>query len=464
MTDFSNLNLAEPILRALKQEGYATPTPIQAKAIPILLTGRDLLGVAQTGTGKTAAFALPLLDRLARNPAQPPRRGARILVLAPTRELASQIADSFTVYGRNLRIDCEAIFGGSPINKQVRRLERGVHVLAATPGRLIDLVERGALTLNGVEALVLDEADQMLDMGFIPSLRKIMAMLPKQRQTLLFSATMPKAIAELARAYLKDPARVEAAPVATTAERVVQRAIFVEPALKHALLAHALRAPGVDRVLVFARTKHGADRVVRNLDAAGIESSAIHGNKSQPQRVRALEAFRSGARPVLVATDIAARGLDIDGVSHVINFELPDVPEQYVHRIGRTARAGKEGIAISFVAPDERGQLRDIERLTRIKLEILPLPEGLAASRAKEAPRPERREHAPRDRKPRDRQHTENRRSEQRPADQRTRGGAPNAQREERPMRDRDGQRPPAGAQKNRRRRKPQRAENRAGA
>ncbi len=378
MTNFATLNLAEPIAKAVAAEGYETPTPIQLQAIPPALEGRDILGIAQTGTGKTAAFALPILDRLARQPAALRAKSARVLVLAPTRELAAQIAASFSAYGKNIRLSVSTVFGGVPINRQIRDLARGVDVLVATPGRLIDLLDRKAVMLNAVEVAVLDEADQMLDLGFIHALKQIMPLLPKVRQTLLFSATMPKAIAELAGAYQKDPVSVAVTPVATTAERVEQVAAHVRKADKPALLTLTLQEGSIDRALVFTRTKHGADKLVRTLDKAGVRAAAIHGNKSQPQREKTLGAFRSGKLRILIATDIAARGLDIDGVSHVINYEIPNVPEQYVHRIGRTARAGAAGIAISFVDEDERGYLRDIERLTRLKIDLAPLPEGFA--------------------------------------------------------------------------------------
>ncbi|MCA8888539.1 MAG: DEAD/DEAH box helicase [Parvularculaceae bacterium] len=379
MTDFSSLNLAEPVAKAVAAEGYSTPTPIQTLAIPPALEGRDLFGIAQTGTGKTAAFALPALSHLARHPQGLKAGAARVLVLAPTRELALQIAQSFEVYGRNLRLSVAVVMGGAPINRQVRSLQRGVDVLVATPGRLIDLIDRKALKLSMTEIVVLDEADQMLDLGFIHSLRKIFPLLPAQRQTMLFSATMPKSIAELARDYLNDPVKVSVAPAATTAERVDQRVTFVRKADKPALLRNTLSAGDIDRALVFTRTKHGADKVVRQLDKAGIRAAAIHGNKSQPQRVRALDAFRDGRCRILVATDIAARGLDIDGVSHVVNYEIPNVPEQYVHRIGRTARAGAQGVAISFVDGEERAYLKSIEKLTRIKIPVEAAPEGIAA-------------------------------------------------------------------------------------
>jgi ATP-dependent RNA helicase RhlE len=365
MSSFSDLDLLEPLQRALAAEGYAAPTPIQAAAIPPLLAGHDLLGIARTGTGKTAAFALPLLQRLAaaRRPPQP--RSARVLVLTPTRELALQIHESFGRYGCHLRLARAVIFGGVGQGPQVKALARGVDVLVATPGRLIDLIEQGHLSLAAVEAFVLDEADRMLDMGFIHAVRRIVALLPAKRQTLLFSATMPDAVAGLAARLLSDPVRVEVTPAATTAERVEQRVLFVEKANKRGLLLELLRDRAVARALIFTRTKHGANRVAEQLVKAGVRADAIHGNKSQNARQRALEGFRSGHLRALVATDIAARGIDIDGITHVINFDLPNEPESYVHRIGRTARAGAEGIALSFCDAEERAYLRDIEKVIR---------------------------------------------------------------------------------------------------
>ncbi|MES1200437.1 MAG: DEAD/DEAH box helicase [Pseudomonadota bacterium] len=371
MTTFQDLGLSAPTLKALDAEGYSVPTPIQLQAIPIVLTGSDLIGLAQTGTGKTAAFALPILDRLAANRRHPGARSCRVLVLAPTRELASQIAASFRAYGRFIGLSTATVFGGVSIGKQIKSLERGVDILVATPGRLLDLIGQRALKLDQVEILVLDEADHMLDMGFIHDLRRIAKLLPAKRQTLLFSATMPPPIAELAQQFLTDPQQVAVAPVAATADRVKQLVIHVEAAKKQDLLADLLSDPAFTRALVFTRTKHGADRVVRRLEEAGIEAAAIHGNKSQGQRERALDAFKKGHARLLVATEIAARGIDIDDVTHVINFDLPDVPEQYVHRIGRTARAGAEGDAISFCAPDERMNLRDIERLIKQSVPVL---------------------------------------------------------------------------------------------
>ncbi|WP_106640747.1 DEAD/DEAH box helicase [Allosphingosinicella vermicomposti] len=383
MTEFSTLGLSEPIMQALALKDYGQPTPIQAQAIPLVLEGRDLLGIAQTGTGKTAAFMLPSIDRLVQSNKRPQPRTCRMLVLAPTRELAGQIAENAKAYSRFAHLSVATVFGGTSINKNKNDVARGVDVLVATPGRLLDLIEQGFLTLRNVEVLVLDEADQMLDLGFIHALKAIVKLLPSKRQTLFFSATMPKSIKELADRFLTDPAEVAVTPVASTAERVEQFATFVNQTEKQALLTIALRegfsTNKMDRVLVFTRTKHGADRVVRLLGGNGIAANAIHGNKSQPQRERALGQFRSGEVKILVATDVAARGIDIPGVSHVINFELPNVPEQYVHRIGRTARAGADGMAIAFCADDERAYLKGIEKLTKQKVEIVPLPDGFLA-------------------------------------------------------------------------------------
>jgi ATP-dependent RNA helicase RhlE len=377
---FVSLGLSKPVLDALAHANYQTPTPIQRQAIPTVLTGRDLLGIAQTGTGKTAAFVLPSLDRLAAD-ASPLRPGqVRMLVLAPTRELAAQIAASARTYGRFMKLSVGVVFGGVPNHKSVREVARGVDVLVATPGRLLDLVDQRALSLRELEILVLDEADQMLDLGFIHALKRIVSLVPPKRQTLFFSATMPKAIKELADRYLTNPAEVSVAPTATTVDRVEQSVTMVNQTEKTALLTLYLKEHAGERTLVFSRTKHGADKIVRQLEAAGVRANAIHGNKSQPQRERAIAAFKSGEMKVLVATDIAARGIDIPGVSHIVNFDLPDVPEQYVHRIGRTARAGATGIAIAFCSHDERGNLRDIERTIRQKIAITPLPADFAAA------------------------------------------------------------------------------------
>lgn len=365
MTEFSKLGLAEPLLQALAAEGYTIPTPIQSQAIPKILQGADLLGIAQTGTGKTAAFALPILHRLAANRRPAQRKGCRALILSPTRELASQIADSFRTYGRHLGLSVATIVGGVGPQPQIKALARGVDILVATPGRLLDHMSARHAILSGTEIFVLDEADQMLDLGFVVPIRRIVAQLNKNRQSLFFSATMPKEIAGLAGELLHDPARVSVTPVGTTAERVTQRVIHIEAAKKRALLTRLFKEIDMPRTLVFTRTKRGADRVAQHLEAAGLKVAAIHGNKSQGQRQAALEAFRSGKIGVLVATDIAARGIDVDLVSHVINYELPDVAEAYVHRIGRTARAGAAGEAISLCDAEERESLRAIERLTR---------------------------------------------------------------------------------------------------
>ena len=376
MTTFSDLGLHKLVLKAVSAEGYETPTPIQLQSIPELLKQRDLLGIAQTGTGKTAAFALPTLHHLRLLDKKRQPKTPYVLVLAPTRELAGQIAESFQTYSKYMDCVTQTVFGGVKINRQIRALEKGCHVLVATPGRLLDLMGQGAVHLRNLDVLILDEADQMLDMGFIHDLRKIMAQVPDERQTLLFSATMPKLIEDMAGQYLRDPVRVSVAPESTTAERVTQGVIHVSNTHKLALLGKLLDQPDVDRALVFTRTKHGADKVVRKLIAKNYPALAIHGNKSQSQRLKALDAFKSGSCRILIATDIAARGIDIDGISHVINFEMPNVPEQYVHRIGRTARAGKDGISISLVAEDELYYLREVEKITRVEVEVLPAPDG----------------------------------------------------------------------------------------
>jgi ATP-dependent RNA helicase RhlE len=365
VTTFNELGLAKPLLKALAEEGYSQPTPIQAQAIPLVLTGRDMLGIAQTGTGKTAAFALPILQRLAADPRPAPRRGCRALVLSPTRELASQIADSFRVYGRHMGFSVAVVFGGVKYGPQVKALAGGVDILVATPGRLIDHINEKVANLSGVEVFVLDEADQMLDLGFLPPIRKVVAGLPKARQNLFFSATMPGEIGKLADELLKDPARVSVTPAATTVSRIDQRLLFIESERKRQLLAELFIEARMERALVFTRTKRGADRVAKYLEGAGVSAASIHGDKTQGQRERALAAFKKGDVKALVATDIAARGIDIDAVSHVVNYELPNVPEAYVHRIGRTARAGATGVAISFCSNDERALLKDIQKVTR---------------------------------------------------------------------------------------------------
>ena len=367
---FAALGLMEPIVRAVAAEGYTTPSPIQMQAIGPLLAGRDLLGIAQTGTGKTAAFGLPLLQRLSENRQRPLPKTVRALILAPTRELAIQIEQSLQVYGRHLPLSRAAVYGGVGFQPQIKALGRGLDILVATPGRLMDLIRRNHVRLEQTQYLVLDEADRMLDMGFVQEVRRIVAMLPRQRQSLLFSATMPADIAELAKQMLIEPLRIEVTPAVVTVERIAQTLYFAEPAAKRDLLLKVLQDKALKRVLVFTRTKHGADRVAQHLERAGITADAIHGNKAQNARQRALEDFRDGKVRVLVATDIAARGIDVDGISHVINFELPNIPESYVHRIGRTARAGADGKAISFCSADERPFLRDIERLTKVKLAL----------------------------------------------------------------------------------------------
>ena len=374
--NFASLGLSPPLLKALAAEGYETPTPIQLSAIPEVLAGRDLLGVAQTGTGKTAAFALPILQRLAEASQRARPRSCRALILSPTRELASQIQASFRTYGKFLHLTSTVIFGGMPVGRQIRTCAPGLDIVVATPGRLLDLINQHALKLSDIEVFVLDEADRMLDMGFIHDIRRIVAMLPQKRQNLFFSATMPKEIAELSDRLLKNPAKVAVTPAASTVDRIQQQVIFSETRAKQAVLQELLKNPSINRALVFTRTKHGADRVVKNLAAAGVPADAIHGNKSQAQRERALAAFRAGRSRLLVATDIAARGIDIDQISHVINFDLPNVPESYVHRIGRTARAGADGIAISFCDREERSYLRDIERLIRLRIPVADNPLG----------------------------------------------------------------------------------------
>jgi ATP-dependent RNA helicase RhlE len=386
---FSELQLLPAILRAVAEEGYDVPTPIQQQAIPHVLAGRDLLGCAQTGTGKTAAFALPILQRLA-STAPRGKKAIRVLVLTPTRELAAQIGESFSTYGRHLRFRHTVIFGGVGQLNQERALSAGPEILVATPGRLLDLASQGKVSLRDLEIFVLDEADRMLDMGFIHDVRRVIALLPAQRQTLFFSATMPPDIMDLSARILTDPARVAVTPIASTAEKIQQSVYHVAQANKRALLTHVLQDPAIERVLVFTRTKHGANRVAEHLVKARISAEAIHGNKSQNARERALSGFKAGTTRVLVATDIAARGIDVDGVTHVINFDLPDVPESYVHRIGRTARAGASGIAFSFCDAEEKSQLWAIERLIRMRIAVVedhPL-RGVAAPR--EAPRDER--------------------------------------------------------------------------
>lgn len=371
LAKFADLNLVEPLMQAVTESGYVTPTPIQAQSIPHLLDGHDLLGLAQTGTGKTAAFVLPMLQRMMAHRKNPQPKSMRALILTPTRELAVQISDSIKTYGRHLPLRSTVIFGGVGQAPQVATMRRGIDFVVATPGRLLDLMNQGHVSLDSVEFFVLDEADRMLDMGFIRDIRKITASLPARRQTLLFSATMPKDVAELANSLLTKPKRVEVVPQSTTAERIDQLIYMVPKANKRRLLAELVSGPDVSRVIVFTRTKRGADKVSEYLERVGITSAAIHGNKGQNARQQALAAFRNGSVKVLVATDIAARGIDIDGISHVINFELPLEPESYVHRIGRTARAGAAGVALSLCDSEERSLLRDIEKTVRMKLPVV---------------------------------------------------------------------------------------------
>ncbi len=371
MTTFKDLGLAEPLLKAIVETGYTTPTPIQLAAIPPLLEGRDLLGCAQTGTGKTAAFALPILDRLSKAAKRPIARHAKVLILTPTRELAIQIHESFRTYGKNVHLKYAVVYGGVGQAPQVKNVSQGVDVLVATPGRLIDLIEQRHINLSALEVFVLDEADRMLDMGFIHAIRRVIGMLPRKRHNLFFSATMPPDIEKLASTMLVDPVRIEVTPASSTVERIQQSIMFVEKNRKSDLLRHVLQDKSLRRVIVFTRTKHGANKVVETLEKNQISSAAIHGNKSQTARQRALEDFRAGKVRVLVATDIAARGIDIDDITHVINYEVPNISESYVHRIGRTARAGSDGIAISFCDLEERSFLKDIEKLIGIKIPVV---------------------------------------------------------------------------------------------
>ncbi len=360
---FSDLPLLEPILQAVKKAGYEIPTPIQAQAIPHLLLGKDLLGCAQTGTGKTAAFALPIINNLAKSKFNVQPKNVNCLILTPTRELALQIFENFKTYSVGLNLKIAVAYGGVGIGPQIKAIHDGVDVLIATPGRLLDLVEQNKLSLKQVKTFVLDEADRMLDMGFIHDIRKVLLMIPKQRQTLFFSATMPAEIEKLSSTMLNNPVRIEVNPVSSTAEKVEQYVMYIEQSRKRELLKHLLGKPGFERVIVFTRTKHGANRVSEVLEKNKISSEAIHGNKSQNARQRALDLFKNNKIQVLIATDIAARGIDIDGVTHVINFEVPNIAESYVHRIGRTARAGSAGIAISFCDIEEKSYIRDIEKL-----------------------------------------------------------------------------------------------------
>ena len=371
MTDFNSLGLSKQIVDTLSQNNFTTPTPIQAQAIPLVLQGRDLIGLAQTGTGKTAAFGLPIIEMLLKDAKRPDNRTVRTLILAPTRELVNQIADNLKLFVRKTALRINVVVGGASINKQQLQLERGTDILVATPGRLLDLISRRALSLGQVSYLVLDEADQMLDLGFIHDLRKISKMVPAKRQTMLFSATMPKAIADLASEYLTNPVTVAVSPPGKAADKVEQYVHFVSGQNhKTEILKETISANPDGRAMVFLRTKHGAEKLMKHLEHVGFAAASIHGNKSQGQRERALKGFRDGEVRVLVATDVAARGIDIPGVTHVYNYDLPEVPDAYVHRIGRTARAGRDGIAIAFCAPDEIRLLRDIERLMAIDIAV----------------------------------------------------------------------------------------------
>ncbi len=385
MTQFTELGLAEPILRAVTSEGYTTPTPIQGEFIPAMTGGRDIVGIAQTGTGKTAAFVLPLLNRIAEGGARPQPKNCTALILAPTRELANQIADNIRTYGRYVRHSVALIVGGAKPGPQIRAVARGADIVVATPGRLLDHMSTGAIRLDRTTTIILDEADQMMDLGFMPAIRRILATLPAKRQTALLSATMPKPIRALANDFLTDPVEISVTPQELPIERIEQKIVFVSRSDKSGALVDLLSKANLDRAIVFTRTKHGADKVTRHLQNAGFAAGAIHGNKTQGQRERVLAGFRSGRDSILVATDIAARGIDVDGVSHVVNFDLPNVPESYVHRIGRTARAGNSGVAISLCDGEERGLLRDIQRLIGYGVG----PDGVMIAGAAPEPRPQ---------------------------------------------------------------------------
>ncbi len=371
MTTFADLGLNKSILRAVEESGYSQMTPIQQQAIPVVLEGKDFIGIAQTGTGKTAAFSLPIIQKLLKGEGKRSAKSTRTLILAPTRELAVQIGENITTYSKYLHLRTTLVYGGVSEKPQIKALGAGTDILVATPGRLLDLMNQGHIQLKNVEFLVLDEADRMLDMGFIRDIKKIIAALPSIRQTVLFSATMPQSVKALAQNLLRDPVRVDVAPAATTAEKVSQHVLMVPKTRKRELLAHVLKDPDLSRVLIFTRTKHGANKVSRQLEQLGITSGAIHGNKSQNARQKALNEFRTGAIRALVATDVAARGIDVDGVTHVINYELPNEPESYVHRIGRTARAGAAGISFSFCDHEERAYLRDIEKTIRQEIPMI---------------------------------------------------------------------------------------------
>jgi ATP-dependent RNA helicase RhlE len=389
--NFTDLGLDGPLLNALEALGHDTPTPIQVKAIPTILQGRDVIGLAQTGTGKTGAFSLPLLQQLAAGNGRTAPHTCRALILAPTRELVTQIMKSVREYGQKMKLSATSIVGGVSIRPQKATMARGCDIVVATPGRLLDMIDQKAMRLDKVEVLILDEADQMLDIGFMPAIRRIVAMVPNKRQTLLFSATMPKEIRKLTDQHLKDPVEIAVASISKPAERIDQSVMHIPAGAKIAAVAHLARENMGKRVIVFTRTKRGADRVVKRLVHDGFVAAAIHGNKSQNNREKALEAFRKGSCPILVATDIAARGIDVPGVELVINYELPHVPEVYVHRIGRTARAGASGVAVALCAHDERALLRDIERLLKFKIDEVPVPQGMPEMSLKDVPEEPRR-------------------------------------------------------------------------
>lgn len=412
---FDDLQLDNPLLRAVKSEGYTSPTPIQEKAIPHVLANRDVIGCAQTGTGKTAAFALPILQNLG---TKSHTRYIRVLVLSPTRELAAQIGENFKTYARHTPLKQTVIFGGVGQHPQVQAIKNGVDILVATPGRLLDLMNQGIVKLNRVEIFVLDEADQMLDMGFIHDMKRIIKQLPKKRQTLLFSATMPKAIQDLADELLIDPVRVEVNPQSSTVEKIEQSIFLVESDNKRNLLKHLLKNPALERVLVFMRTKHRANNIAKQLSRGALKAEAIHGNKSQTARTRALKNFKDGRTRILVATDIAARGLDIDEVSHVVNFDVPNIPESYVHRIGRTARAEATGIAYSFVSVEERAYLKDIEKLIGERISIVeehPFVSDVAAHEPVQQPKSSKGKHNSRNKNSRRRNRNRRGKSNQKP-------------------------------------------------
>jgi ATP-dependent RNA helicase RhlE len=371
MTKFADMGFKQPILRAVEEGGYEVMTPIQSKAIPVILEGKDFMGVAQTGTGKTAAFSLPIIHMLLKGEGKRTAKTTRALILAPTRELAVQIGENIRAYSKYLHLKTVLVFGGVSIKPQIAAVQPGVDILIATPGRLLDIMNQGFINFNGVEFLVLDEADRMLDMGFIRDIQKIVDRIPKSRQTVFLSATMPQSVVKLANSMLRDPVRIDVAPASTTAEKVDQHVLMVPKNRKRDLLAHVLKNEDIKRVLVFTRTKHGANKVAKYLDDLGVSSGAIHGNKSQNARQKALNDFKAGTIRALVATDVAARGIDVDGVTHVINFEMPNEPESYVHRIGRTARAGATGVSLSFCDHEERGFLRDIEKTIRQEVPMM---------------------------------------------------------------------------------------------